>query len=75
MWDFAYPLIGTEADCVGTTESLTGATPEVLEPDFLLNLSLLKTRLALFMNLANPLGLSSGAPEPPWPEELILIED
>lgn len=57
------------------TESLTGASPELLEVDFLLDLSLLKTKLALLMNLASPLGLSSGTPEPPWPEELIFIED
>ena len=42
--------------------------------DCLLDLSLFKTKLALLMNLANPRGLSSRPPEPPWPEELILIE-
>ena len=57
------------------TESLTGASPVTLEVDFLLDLFLFKIKLALLMNLANPLGLSSGTPEPPWPEELILIED
>ncbi len=55
------------------TEALTGASSEGLEMDFLLDLSLLKTKLALLMNLANPLGLSPGPPEPPWPEELILL--
>ncbi len=55
------------------TEALTGATSEGLEMDCLLDLSLFKTKLALLMNLANPLGLSPAPPEPPWPEELILL--
>lgn len=57
------------------TESLTGVSSEGFEMDCLLDLSLLKTELALLMNLASPLGLSSGPPEPPWPEELILVKD
>lgn len=68
-------MAGTELDCVGTTESLTIASAVGLEMDCLLDLSLFKTKLALLMNLANPLGLSSGLPEAPWPEELILTED
>lgn len=41
--------------------------------DCLLDLSLFNTKLALLMNLANPLGLSPDPPEAPWPEELILM--
>ena len=43
--------------------------------DCLFDLSLLNTKLALLMNLANPLGLSSGPPEPSWADELILVEN
>lgn len=73
--EFAYVVGGVELDCVGTTESLTDASTEGFETDCLLDLSLFKTKLALLINLANPLGLSSRPPEPPWPEELILVED
>ena len=68
-------VFGSELDCFGATESLTGVSWDSLERDCLLDLSLFKTRLALLMNLANPRGLSSCPPEPPWPEELILVED
>lgn len=68
-------VVGVELDCVGTAKSLTGASSEGLAMDCLLDLSLFKTMLALLMNLANPLGLSPGPPEPPWPEELILVKD
>lgn len=64
-----------ELDCVAPTESLTGVSWEGFERDFLLDLSLFKIELALFMNLANPRGLSSGPPEAPCREELILIND
>lgn len=68
-------LVGVELDSTGMTGSLTGASSEGLDMDCLLDLSLLKTRLALLMNLAKPLGcLSSGPPEPPWPVEVILVE-
>lgn len=75
MYESAYLGVGVELDCVGMTVSLTGASSDGLEMDCLLVLSLFKTKLALLMNLANPLGLSTGPPEPPWPEELILIEE
>ena len=42
--------------------------------DCLFDLSLFNTKLALLMNLANPRGLSSFPPKPPWPEELIAAE-
>ncbi len=67
-------MVGFELDCEATTASLTGVSWEGFEMDCLLDLSLLKTKLALLMNLANPRGLSSRPPEPPWPEELILME-
>ena len=66
-------MVGITLVCVGMTTSLTGASSDGLEIDFLLDLSLFKTELALLMNLVNPLGLSSGPPEPPWPEVLIVV--
>lgn len=49
-----------------------GVSAELLEIDCRLDLSLFKTRLALLMNLVNPLGLSSEPPAPPCPEELMV---
>ena len=49
-----------------------GASAELPEIDCRLDLSLFKTRLALLMNLFNPLGLSSELPAPPCPEELMV---
>ena len=69
----AYLVTGVELDCVGMTGSLTGASSEGWEMGCLLDLSLFKTKLALLMNLANPLGWP-GPSEPPWPEELILVK-
>ena len=67
-------MVGIALVWVCTTISLTGPRVDGLEIDFLLDLSLFKTKLALLMNLVNPLGFSSGPPEPPWPEELIFGE-
>ena len=72
---FSNLVIGAELDCFGAPESLTGVSWDSPESDCLLDLSLFKTKLALLMNLANPRGLSSCPPEPPWPEELIFVED
>ncbi len=49
-----------------------GVSAELPEIDCRLDLSLLKTRLALLMNLVNPLGLFSEPPAPPCPEELMV---
>lgn len=49
-----------------------GASAELPEIDCRLDLSLFKTRLALLMNLVNPLGLSSEPPAPPCPGELMI---
>ena len=60
-------------DADGVLTSFTGGRPEVLEMDCLLDLSLFKTKLALLMNLARPLGLSSEPPAEPWPEAEVLM--
>lgn len=39
----------------------------------LLDLSRFKTKLALLMNLARPLGLSPEPPAEPWPEAEVLM--
>ena len=57
------------------TGSLTGASSEGLGTDCRLDLSLFKTKLALLMNLANPVDLSSDPPESPRPEEVMVVED
>ena len=49
-----------------------GASAELPEIDCRLDLSLFKTRLALLMNLVNPLGLSSEPPAPPCAGELMI---
>ena len=65
---------GIELGCASATGSLTGARLVGFEIDCLFDLSLLSTKLALLMNFANPLGLSSDPPEPPCPEAVILVE-
>ena len=69
----AYLAAGVELDANGASASFTGGRPEVLEMDCLLDLSLFKTKLALFMNLARPLGLSPEPPAEPWPEAEVLM--
>ena len=49
-----------------------GASAELPEIDCRLDLSLFKTRLALLMNLVNPLGLSPEPPAPLCPGELMV---
>ena len=63
--DGAYLAAGVELDAGGALTSLTGARPEIPETDCLLDLSLFKTKLALLINLARPLGLSSEPPAEP----------
>ena len=62
------PVVGLDAGGA----SFMGASAELPEIDCRLDLSLFKTRLALLMNLFNPLGLSSEPPAPPCPEELMV---
>ena len=62
------PVVGLDAGGA----SFIGASAELPEIDCRLDLSLFKTRLALLMNLTNPLGLSSEPPAPPCPGELMI---
>lgn len=69
-----YPLKGAEAGLADVVErDSTGGASETAESEPLEDPPLFSTLLALLINLANICGLSSGPPDPPWAEELILI--
>ena len=68
-----YPLKGAEAGLADrVVRDSIGGTSEMAESEPLEEPPLFSTLLALLINLASICGLSSGPPDPPWAEELIL---
>ena len=76
LWDHATYLLNGAGAGAGADDAMagerSGAPSEMLETDPLLELPLFKTLLALLINLENPCGFSSGPPDPPWADELIV---
>ena len=71
-----YPLKGAEVGLAAVVErDSTGGTSETAESEPLDAPPLFSTLLALLMNLARICGFSSGPPDPPWAEELIVADE